>query len=174
MVGYLQLLQARKHIQNFLNSWPETLKFMKNQWHITRFIGFFFTTSRRRKSARTILQFRGSTEQYWATSCGDFLQQCQANPHFIMWIVTEDECSVFLCILVTKHHSMDWRTESSLKSKTFCCYKKRQKIKSITFLDKRCLIHKKSVTEGKIGGEWILRTSRKNCWRAFREWSLSF
>ena len=48
-------------------------------------------------------------------------------------------------IPVTKHHSMDWRTDSSPKSKTF----RWLKIKCITFLDKRCLTHKKSVTEGK-------------------------
>jgi hypothetical protein len=131
VVGDRQLLEVRKHKQNFLNRWPETLKLMKTQRHIADFFGFFFTILRRRKSARTILQFRRSTEQYLAT-CGDFIQQCQVNPHFLIWLLTEDECSVFLYIPVTKHQSMEWRTESSPKSKTFRCHKSRLKVKCIT------------------------------------------
>jgi len=64
--------------------------------------------------------------------CGDFIRKCQANPHFLMWIFTDDELSVFLYIPITKHHSMDWRTESSPKSKTFLFRKSSLKMKCIT------------------------------------------
>jgi hypothetical protein len=74
-----------------------------------------------------------------------------------MRIFTEDEWSVFLYIPVIKHHSIDWRTESSPKSKRF----RWLKIKSITFLDKRCLIHKKSVAEGKsVTSEFYVQAGR--------------
>jgi hypothetical protein len=100
-----------------------------------RFRRIHFYDLRRRKSARTVrvLQFHGSTMQYWATTCGGFIQKCQVNPHFLTWIFTEDECSVFLHIPVTKHQSVEWRTESSPKSKTFRCHKSRLKIKEYHF-----------------------------------------
>jgi len=119
VVGARQPLQVRKHMQNFLNIWPETLKLMKNQRHIAGFVGSFCTILRRRKSVRTQLQFLGSTEQYWATTCGEFIKKCQENPQFLVWIFTEDECSVFLYIPVTKHQSMDWRTEPHRNPKRF-------------------------------------------------------
>jgi len=40
VVGDHQLLQVRKHMQNFLNRWPETLKLTKNQRHIADFVRF--------------------------------------------------------------------------------------------------------------------------------------
>jgi hypothetical protein len=57
VVGDRQLLQVRKHMQNFFNRWPETLKLMKNQQYIADFVGFFFTILHRKNIHELYLSF---------------------------------------------------------------------------------------------------------------------
>jgi hypothetical protein len=64
--------------------------------------------------------------------CVDFIQTCQTSS-----VTTVDKFWAYQYSHDTKFHDMEWRTEASLRPRTFCLQKLRIKMMLITFFDTR-------------------------------------
>lgn len=81
--------------------------------------------------------------------CREMLNALENNPHFLDNVVTGDESWTFQYDPETKAQSSEWHTPASPRPKKARMSKSRIKTMLIVFFDKRGLIHKEFVPQGK-------------------------
>ncbi|UYV74035.1 hypothetical protein LAZ67_11001900 [Cordylochernes scorpioides] len=81
--------------------------------------------------------------------CREMLNELENNPNFLDNVVTGDESWTFQYDPETKAQSSEWHTSASPRPKKAMMSKSRVETMLIVFFDKRGLIHKEFVTQGK-------------------------